>query len=236
MCTDRHLQLSFLPTREMPDRRGQRYQPLGRSGYVFVPEGDDVYDSIGIVCQCTTTDGFSMSDIDDLINRTGTLIFSDEPNVGYKARMLDQPSRSSALVRFDTQQMTIAFECQPWRYLTPAAADITSAAGQTALIIENTHNVYSEPVITVSVSGSGVEWTLTIVNSEGTNVISCSGASTAIAINSELQECTNAAGNASRNYAVSLTKFPHLTPGTNTISWSGSGVSSVKVTPNWRDI
>lgn len=219
------LQLSELPTRELPVRRGERVTVPGRSGYLFVPEGEDVYEEIGIVCNCITLEGYKFSRIDPWLNRTGFLRFSDEPERAYKARLLDQPSRHSIFPKFDGQQISLVFTAQPWRYIYPEPEAQPASNGGRFL---NGGDAKSAPRITISGSGS---MSVTIAGQP----MSFSGVpSGGIIVDSDAMDCFLPNGALANQYA-SFDKFPLLNPGYNTISWSG-GATGVTILPRSRDI
>lgn len=114
----------------------------------------------------------------------------------------------------------ITFDCKPQRYLTSGKTALTPAKNSS---ISNTYEP-SLPVITINGSGNG---TLTI----GGTVVTITGQSAAIVLDSERQTAESGGQNA--NSLISLSNgFPVLQNGSNTVTWTG-GVSSISVVPNW---
>lgn len=223
-CEDHNIQLTALPTRELPVRRGEKITVPGRAGYLFVPEGDDAYEDVGIVCNVITLDGYNFADVNVWLNQSGYLVFSDEPDRAYKARVLDQPSRQSILTRFDGQMFSLVFSCQPWRYHYPEVPMQTITNNTT---IRNPGTAKSAPLI--KLTGSG-DMTLAICSQLLTFTDVPSGG---IVVDSDAMECYLPDGTLANQYA-SFDAWPMLKPGSSAIVWTGA--SGVSILPRWRDI
>ena len=122
-------------------------------------------------------------------------------------------------------KMSIEFNCKPARFLKAGerAVPFTTAGS-----ISNPTFQKSFPKLTIVVSGSG---TLTI----GDQTITISGLtnSTRMVIDSELQDIYEEGSLTNLNSKVSLSDgFPLLSPGVNTITFTGS-ITSVEVIPRW---
>lgn len=122
-------------------------------------------------------------------------------------------------------KMSIEFNCKPARFLKAGerAVPFTTAGS-----ISNPTFQKSFPKLTVVVSGSG---TLTI----GDQTITISGLtnSTRMVIDSELQDVYEEGSLTNLNSKVSFSDgFPLLSPGINTITFTGS-ITSVEVIPRW---
>lgn len=122
-------------------------------------------------------------------------------------------------------KMSIEFNCKPARFLKAGerAVPFTTAGS-----ISNPTFQKSFPKLTVVVSGSG---TLTI----GDQTITISGliGSTRMVIDSELQDVYEEGSLTNLNSKVSFSDgFPLLSPGVNTITFTGS-ITSVEVIPRW---
>ena len=122
-------------------------------------------------------------------------------------------------------KMSIEFNCKPARFLKAGerAVPFTTAGS-----ISNPTFQKSFPKLTVVVSGSG---TLTI----GDQTITISGLtnSTRMVIDSELQDIYEEGSLTNLNSKVSFSDgFPLLSPGVNTITFTGS-ITSVEVIPRW---
>lgn len=122
-------------------------------------------------------------------------------------------------------KMSIEFNCKPARFLKAGerAVPFTTAGS-----ISNPTFQKSFPKLTVVVSGSG---TLTV----GDQTITISGltGSTRMVIDSELQDVYEEGSLTNLNSKVSFSDgFPLLSPGVNTITFTGS-ITSVEVIPRW---
>lgn len=115
---------------------------------------------------------------------------------------------------------TIIFDCKPQRFLKSGEALVQMTNGGT---IVNPTRYESRPLIRIVCSGNG---TVTV----GNFVITLSGISTYVDIDSETQDCY--AGTTSLNNKVSLSNgFPVLS-GSISISWTGS-VTAVSIAGRW---
>ena len=122
-------------------------------------------------------------------------------------------------------KMSIEFNCKPARFLKAGERAVSFT---TAGSISNPTFQKSFPKLTVVVSGSG---TLTI----GDQTITISGLtnSTRMVIDSELQDVYEEGSLTNLNSKVSFSDgFPLLSPGVNTITFTGS-ITSVEVIPRW---
>lgn len=122
-------------------------------------------------------------------------------------------------------KMSIEFNCKPARFLKAGERAVPFTADGS---ISNPTFQKSFPKLTVVVSGSG---TLTI----GDQTITISGLtnSTRMVIDSELQDVYEEGSLTNLNSKVSFSDgFPLLSPGVNTITFTGS-ITSVEVIPRW---
>ena len=122
-------------------------------------------------------------------------------------------------------KMSIEFNCKPARFLKAGERAVPFTTDGS---ISNPTFQKSFPKLTVVVSGSG---TLTI----GDQTITISGLtnSTRMVIDSELQDIYEEGSLTNLNSKVSFSDgFPLLSPGINTITFTGS-ITSVEVIPRW---
>ena len=122
-------------------------------------------------------------------------------------------------------KMLIEFNCKPARFLKAGERAVSFTTDGS---ISNPTFHKSFPKLTVVVSGSG---TLTI----GDQTITISGLtnSTRMVIDSELQDVYEEGSLTNLNSKVSFSDgFPILSPGVNTIAFTGS-ITSVEVIPRW---
>lgn len=114
----------------------------------------------------------------------------------------------------------LLFDCDPRRFLKSGEAPITVTGGT---ILHNPTAFEALPQLTIYGSDAG---TVTVSG----KLISISSIDEYVTIDCERQDAYKDGVN--KNATVSLTEFPVLSPGKNTISISG-GVSRVEITPRW---
>lgn len=118
--------------------------------------------------------------------------------------------------RFD-----LIFTCKPQRFLTSGTAATTLSASGT---INNPTRFEALPLIRVYGTGTvTVNGTAVTINSAGSYTD----------IDSEMQDCYRGTVNCNNN--VTLTDFPVLSPGENSITL-GTGITRVSITPRWYDL
>lgn len=112
---------------------------------------------------------------------------------------------------------SISFDCKPQRFLTSGQTATTFTANGT---LTNPTQMLAKPLIVVTGNGnfSVNGYAVTVSNNSSTITIDC-----------ENMECYT--GNTNMNNYVTLSDFPVLKPGSNTIN-KGS-VSQIVITPRW---
>ena len=215
--------LTSMPTRPHPAANGDYEIVPGRDGRMWFP--DNTYDQIVVRINCVADGSVSMDDINAWLSGSGDLIFSDEPNRAYRARVTKEFARSPKYARLTAQEFAMSWDCDPYRYQTPETAAQAVSNGSAL----TNPGAVSLPRITVAGTG---DVALTI----GSQLIEIEGMTTGVIIDSEQQDAIDYDdGLTLRNDLVVLDEFPKLVPGANVISWSGTGtVSSVTVLPRWR--
>lgn len=138
-------------------------------------------------------------------------------------------------------RQNIRFSCKPYRYLK-TGDDMVSGSAATSLTVYNPTSFDAKPLIQVthgmSFASSAV---LTISYEDGTqyegNLSNLGQSDFAFVIDSEEQIIRNGNEQTSPElFAAELDFFPVLKPGENTISISGSGLSTLGVWPKWREL
>lgn len=208
------------PQREQPSANGENRQVSGRSGRLWL--GDGSYDNAAAEVTCIVPEG-RMDGVLAWLTGSGWLRFSDEPDRAYKARAIKGITRTQPFARFAAQKFTVQFDCQPFRYLYPEAADVAMTAAST---IVNPGTAASRPKICVTGSGD-------ITLSVGGYYMAFEGVTDGVTVECELMEVLNLAETQLMNSCAQMEEFPTLEPGENAISWTGS-VTKVVVTPRWR--
>ena len=224
--TDKGVRLLSLPVRYHPAERGEFIQVPGRDGSLWA--GEDAFDDVTVRVQCQTTDDADMAAVDAWLRGAGELRFSDDPERFYRARVVKEFSRSAAMNRFVNQAFTVTFDCQPFLYHREVE-NITLDGNPDTVTNPGTYK--SAPRLTIEGTGDAV---LTI----GTQILEVTDLAGGVIIDSELGECFDLTETAMRNDRVTLMddNFPALHPGANIISWTGTGVTKITVTPRWRDL
>lgn len=118
----------------------------------------------------------------------------------------------------------LEFECLPFRYLKSGDFAFSCASGES---ITNPTAFDAYPLLTLSGTGAGS------VTAAGIT-ISISEIGGKILIDCETMDAYSEDG-ANKNSAISAVKFPILTPGENSLTYSG-GVTSLQVKPRWRTV
>lgn len=113
---------------------------------------------------------------------------------------------------------TITFDCKPQRYLLSGQTVLSPTKGSS---ISNSYQP-SLPIITLSGNG-----TLTV----GSRTVTISGNTGTLTIDSERQTA-EVGGNNANNLITLGDGFPVFNTGGTTITWT-TGISNVRVTPNW---
>ena len=72
----------------------------------------------------------------------------------------------------------------------------------------------------------------------GTQIVEVDDLGGGVILDSELGECFNLDETQLKNSVVTLMDdaFPTLQPGAHIISWTGTGVTGITITPRWRDL
>lgn len=112
----------------------------------------------------------------------------------------------------------ITFDCKPQRYLLSGQTVLSPTKGSSI------SNAYQPALPIITLSGNG---TLTV----GSRTVVISGNTGTLSLDSERQTAEVGGNNA--NSLITLSDgFPVLENGSTTITWT-TGISNVKVTPNW---
>ena len=207
--------MELLPERISPKRRDESIIISGRHGALTTTDG--TFESYILQVEFILKDISKTDKICSHFKGEGDLIFSDNLNRRYKARVNNQ-IEFSRVIR-SLKRFAVEFEVQPFMYeAVPSTIILTEPTD-----ILNTGTFESEPIITVYGQGN---ITLTFNNS---NII-LNNIEEKITINSEILNAYD--GNLSLNNKMSG-DFPFFKLGENNISWTGS-VTKLEITPNWR--
>lgn len=203
------VQMLSMPTRPHPARKGTLVDVPGRSGKLFIDEG--AYDRVLVSLRLIAV-GDNIDAVNGWLTGKGDLIFGDEPNRAYRAMVTKEFSLSHRNPRLRGQEFTMTFDCEPFKYAFPPPDSVTMTAGG---LVQNPGTVYSEPRITITGSGDF----LLAINGFS---VEGSGIENGAIVDSALQETLQTDGLTSYNRAFAIDEFPLLSPGANTVSWTGN--------------
>ena len=211
-----------MPIRPHPARKGKLVDIPGAHGKLFQDEG--VYDRILVSLRCIAPDNDNIDAVNAWLSGEGDLIFGDEPNRAYHARITKEFSRSNRNPRLRGQEFTITFDCEPFRYQATPDADIALPDNGS---ITNPGTVASSPLIHVEGTGDCKlmigRQTMTVEDIPGNIYIDCE-ALFAYTINAQ-------------GVAVLATQHVYgdwiaIEPGHNTVSYTGN--VTITIEPRWR--
>jgi phage-related protein len=211
------------PTMVKPRMRTEAVTIPGKSGTLTLKESDYAYDPIKLKVECSVETTAAAMVAAGWLQGSGTLILGNESDRSYRARVDEEVVFEQMERGQEPRSFSVTFDCQPYRYLNPAASDIEITTSPTTA--NNPDNAASEPLIKVEGSGDVV---LTI----GTQIIELDGLTDGIILDCEMQDAFNLAKTALMNEAVTG-DFPKLDPGANVITFTGT-VSKITITPRWR--
>ena len=230
--TDMGVSLLEIPVRKRPELKGKEIDVPGRSGKLWRPE--DAYDDIEFNILMRTAPGADFIAIRSWLTGTGDLIISDMQDRFYRsARLNAETEYSRYLPKCGMWEFDLRVVAPPFLYHVPASGesgdDIPLDGNPDTVTNPGTYK--SAPKI--KITGTG-DVTLTI----GTQIVLITGMEGGVIIDSELGDCFNLTESALLNDKVSLLDddFPTLAPGANIISWTGTGVTGITITPRWRDL
>lgn len=212
---DFDLILEKCPDKISPKRRDEIVIIPGRHGNLTTTDG--AFESYIRSAEFVVTNLRQIDNICEHFKGSGWLIFDDEPNRKYMARVANQLDFSRIIKDF--KRFQVEFEVQPFGY----DIDLYKLTKTAPFTLMNIGTVESEPIITIYGSGNV---TLTI-NSK--NVI-LTGISGSITLDSETK---NAYSGATLLNNKMQGEFPILSLGENIFSWTGN-VTKIDVQPNWR--
>lgn len=148
-----------MPTRPHPARKGKVIDIPGTDGDLWQDYGG--YKRIIIPIRLITQDNANIDDVNAWLSDEGDLIFGDEPNRAYHARISKEFSRSNRSPRLRGQEFTVSFDCEPHRYEADAGANVLEAVNEawrntpTSMFYEDGGTVESLPLIKVENTNGG---------------------------------------------------------------------------------
>ncbi|MCR1933520.1 phage tail family protein [Clostridium tepidum] len=210
---EKGLKIISLPNITTPEKREEKIIIPGRDGYLTQSDGS--YEGEVKPVEFDYFDD-RFDDIKQWLTGSGEVIFSNEPDRYYKARIINKLDLARVLEKFHSG--IIQFDCQPFGYLQDELIEITNST-----TIYNQANVNSQPYIKIYGNGDA---TLKINN----EIIKFTNISDYIELDSEMMECYKS--NVPLNHLM-IGNFPIFQVGENNISWTGN-ISKIEIIPRWR--
>ncbi|MEI3542291.1 MAG: phage tail tape measure protein [Acutalibacteraceae bacterium] len=211
------LYMEHCPEKISPKRRDETFTVPGRHGNLTTTDG--AFDSCIRSAEFIVRDERKIDEICAHFKGAGWLIFSNELDRKYKARVANQ-IEFSHIIR-SLKRFVVEFEVQPFGY-DVFEQKITKTA---PFSLFNIGTFEAEPIITIFGAGNITLY----VNNQS---ISLKGIAGSITIDSEMQNAYR--GTTSMNNRMSG-EFPILRLGENHITWLGN-VTRLEIQPNWRYI
>jgi predicted phage tail component-like protein len=221
--TAMHVAMTSMPTRPLPAAKGDLLTVPGMNGKLWQPE--NAFDRINVSLALYTEDNADIDEVCAWLSGEGDLVFGDEPDKAYHARITKEFSRNNQNARFYNQTMTPSFDCEPFRYESNPADPISITTSGTA--ITNIGTIASAPLLVVSGSGTG---TLMV----GSSSMIFTGMTGDITIDCDAKFAYTGSGT-TRVLATQYITGDWIEIGTGTqyVTFSG-GITGVTITPNWR--
>jgi len=213
---DMDIKTISLPPIKLAEERKTETVIQGRDGVLTELDGYDA-DTKQIECDYTG-DKTKALRIARWLKGEGEVIFSNMPDRYYKAR-INNMIPISQIIENQKYTFPVEFRCQPFGYLLDGKEERIISSG--AILNHNKADIESLPTITLNGTGS-CSFT---INSRTFNISEIGGS---ITINSLMKLVYNDKGD------KMVGKFPYLDIGENTITFSGSNITSCILIPNWR--
>jgi len=209
-----------------PEQRLESVVIPGRSGEVYLRQEVDTYNSYMKECICylnPNANGTNLVTVAGWRSGSGTVIFGNETDYAYIARIAYQIPFEKILRGRPHQRFVVPFLVQPFKRKAVTEADIVVTVKNT--VVNNPGTVPSRPKI--KVEGSG-DVTLMI----GGRITTITSISTSITIDTEAGMALDDSGALNASYQVSG-DWPMIGVGSNSVTWIGA-VSKITITPRWR--
>lgn len=218
--TIKGLIISELPPITKPRMRVQETAIDGVDGSIIEELGYESYDKsikIGL------TRNFDIDEVIKYFTGEGNVVFSNEPNKYYKAKIIEQIDYER-LLRF--REAIVKFRVQPFKYEYQEEIINTPIEDITEIIVENKGNYISKPIIKIMGSGTVV---FTINGNALFNYTFPDGEDTVI-IDAQKQDAYLGTVLKNRNMSG---EFPVLEVGENIITWEGA-ISNIEISSKSR--
>ena len=204
-----------LPPITKPNMRAKETVIDGVDGSIIEELGYESYDktiAIGLKV------GADVDKISEYFTGNGEIVFSNEPEKYYIARIIKNIDYQR-LLRY--RVATVTFRVQPFKF-SRVEVPRQATSDRTSMIVENLGNHTAKPIITIN--GSGTVY-LTLNGNAICNYTFPTGENTVV-LDSEKQDAYLNGTLKNRNMSG---EFPIFQKGNNTLSWSGT-VTSITIT------
>ena len=110
--------VSEYPVISRPKERVSQITIPGRSGVLMLPESDlPVYEPVLRTAQCWIRPDADIDAICAWLQGSGSVVFGNEPNRSYDARIINQIDFSKILRGRGFRSFAVPFQCQPYKRL-----------------------------------------------------------------------------------------------------------------------
>jgi len=206
----------------VPEERIKSVVIPGRSGSLTQLEGGGVYNDFVASVDCFVKSPATIPALAAWLKGAGEVVFGNQPNVFYRARIVNQISFAQTMRGRLPMTCVINFRCAPYRYLPSGKKQQTIAYNGST--IDNPGTAPSEPRVRITCAGNG---TLMIHG----QIVDVFNITSFIVLDTELKEA----------YTSKLANekmagdFPLLLPGVNPVGWAGD-ITGVQILPRWRNL
>ncbi len=226
-CQDKDIVVTDYPPVTRPKERVSQVTVPGRQGTLLIPEVDDepMYEAYLKTVTCCLLPDADIGQVMAWLSGAGTVIFGNEPEMIYTARIINQISFDKILRGNPHRRFSVPFYVQPLKAKASSGTETTLNSSGTQIV--NPGDVIAHPRF--AVYGSG-DCSFTVEGRSETCNLSF-GNNSILVIDSDAMICTNISG--ANRCSCMTSDYPLLNPGVNTITWEGS-ITKIIITGRWR--
>ena len=210
--------INVLPPETVPESDIEEIEITGRDGTLTID--NNAKKSYTLPMECTLLDFTRIDEIKAWLGgNSGDLIFNWQNTYKYEARLNNKIDIAQSLEVLGEFQLI--WKVQPYKKNIDNSIITLIATGT----ILNSGSANSKPIIKVFGTGA---ITLTVNG----NIVNLTNIVDYVTVDSDLADCYKETQLMNNDMSG---EFPILTPGNNTISWTGA-VTKLEITPNFRSI
>ena len=217
------------PEYAVPERKTEVINVPGRNGDIIISQ--DAYENvtqeydIAVIGETSELPRAARAVMEWLMSPIGYARLEDSFNPDVYRMAYFKASKSFVNGLNTVGRVKIQFICKPQRFLRIGERSVIASNG---FVLSNPSIYAAKPLIYIKGTGEAV---LTV----GDSVISISdfGTGGEIDIDCESQNAFYGAVNMNSKITLTSGSFPELKAGDTQISWTGSGVTEVKIIPRW---